>query len=134
MMGAPAELKPVRSLTNVRTTTTKSRQFGASSGSRESIASSTGVGSNRAFPGKYRKASQMNKYTSLLTAAIASLFVGLGLATASNAQSPTRAPMSDQDYCQSLVKAFHESIRTLHQPPLALPPPTPPAPSQTTTP
>jgi hypothetical protein len=69
----------------------------------------------------------MNKYASLLTAAIASLVVGLGLATAGNAQSPTRARMSDHDYCQSLVKAFHESIgastnrRSALRPPLRSP-------------
>ena len=47
----------------------------------------------------------MNKSTSLLAAAIVTLVVGLGLATSSNAQSP----MSDQDYCQSLLKALRES-------------------------
>jgi hypothetical protein len=44
----------------------------------------------------------MNKYTSLLAAAIASLVVGLGVATGSNAQSTT----SDSDYCHSLVNAL----------------------------
>jgi hypothetical protein len=46
----------------------------------------------------------MIKSTSLLAAAIVSLVVGLGLATSSNAQSP----MSDQAYCQSLVKALRD--------------------------
>jgi hypothetical protein len=62
----------------------------------------------------------MNKSTSLLAATIVSLVVGLGFATGSNAQSPTRPPMSDQDYCQSLVKAFHESIGTLREPPVGV--------------
>src|SRR5258708_4333965 len=118
-MRGTAQPKPVRSLTNVRTTTTKSRQFGASNGPRGSIASSTAreaIG----LPGKLRKASQMNKHTSILIAAVASLVVGLGFATAGNAQSPTRPPMGDQDYCQSLVKAFHESIGTLHEPPVGV--------------
>jgi hypothetical protein len=51
----------------------------------------------------------MNKSTSLLAAAIVSLSVGLGLATSSNAQSP----MSDQDYCQSLLKALREGTGTV---------------------
>jgi hypothetical protein len=62
----------------------------------------------------------MNRSTSLLAATIVSLVVGLGFATGSNAQSPTRPPMSDQDYCQSLVKAFHESIGTLREPPVGV--------------
>jgi hypothetical protein len=44
----------------------------------------------------------MTKSTSLFAAAIVSLFVGLGFATSSNAQSP----MSDQDYCHSLINAY----------------------------
>jgi hypothetical protein len=51
----------------------------------------------------------MIKSTSLLAAAIVSLVVGLGLATGSNAQSP----MSDQDYCHSLVKALKEGTGTV---------------------
>jgi hypothetical protein len=51
------------------------------------------------FPASSERASQMNKHTSILFAAVASLVVGLGFATAGNAQSPTRPPMSDQDYC-----------------------------------
>ena len=48
----------------------------------------------------------MNKSTSLLAATIVSLVVGLGFATGSNAQSPTRPPMSDQDYCRLLVDKY----------------------------
>ena len=44
----------------------------------------------------------MNRSISLLAAAIASLVVGLGLATSSNAQSP----MSDQAYCHLLVEKY----------------------------
>jgi hypothetical protein len=62
----------------------------------------------------------MNRHTSILITAVASLVVGLGVATAGDAQSPARPPMSDQDYCQSLVKAFHESIGTLHEPPVGV--------------
>jgi hypothetical protein len=51
----------------------------------------------------------MNKSTSLLAAAIVSLVVGLGFATSSNAQSP----MSEQAYCQSLVKALREGTGTV---------------------
>jgi hypothetical protein len=51
----------------------------------------------------------MIKSTSLLAAAIVSLVVGLGLATSSNAQSP----MSDQAYCQSLLKALREGTGTV---------------------
>jgi hypothetical protein len=51
----------------------------------------------------------MNKSISLLAAAIVTLVVGLGLTTSSNAQSP----MSDQDYCQSLLKALRESTGTV---------------------
>ena len=47
----------------------------------------------------------MKKSTLRLAAAIAFLVVGVGFATSSNAQSP----MSDQDYCQSLLKALRES-------------------------
>ena len=48
----------------------------------------------------------MNKFTSLSAAAIASLVVGLGLATAGNAQTPVQSPMSDQDYCHLLVDKY----------------------------
>jgi hypothetical protein len=51
----------------------------------------------------------MNKSTSLLAAAIVSLVVGLGFVTSSNAQSP----MSEQAYCQSLVKALREGTGTV---------------------
>ena len=51
----------------------------------------------------------MNKSISLLAAAIVTLVVGLGLATSSNAQSP----MSDQAYCQSLLKALREGTGTV---------------------
>jgi len=44
----------------------------------------------------------MTKFTSLVAAAIASLVVGLGFATSSNAQSP----MSDQAYCHLLVNKY----------------------------
>jgi hypothetical protein len=44
----------------------------------------------------------MSKSTPLFAVAIASLVIGLGLATSSNAQSP----MSDADYCHSLVKTY----------------------------
>jgi len=51
----------------------------------------------------------VNKSISLLAAAIVTLVVGLGLATSSNAQSP----MSDQAYCQSLLKALREGTGTV---------------------
>ncbi len=45
----------------------------------------------------------MRKSTSLLAAAVASLVVGLGLATGSNAQA--FAPLSsDEAYCQTMLK------------------------------
>ena len=46
----------------------------------------------------------MRKSTSLLAAAVASLVAGVCLATGSNAQSP----ISDQAYCQSLVKVLRQ--------------------------
>jgi hypothetical protein len=46
----------------------------------------------------------MNKSSSLFAAVIASLVAGVCLATGSNAQSP----MSDQAYCQSLVKVLRQ--------------------------
>jgi len=45
----------------------------------------------------------MTKSTSLLAAAIASLVVGLGLATGGNAQTPAPSSTSDEAYCQSLL-------------------------------
>ena len=44
----------------------------------------------------------MRKPTSLFAVAIASLVAGLSVTTSSNAQST----MSDQAYCQSLVRAY----------------------------
>ena len=66
-------------------------------------------GTQWGVPGKLRKAPQMTKFTSLLAAAIASLVVGLGFATGSNAQSTT----GDQAYCHALVKALKEGIGTV---------------------
>jgi hypothetical protein len=48
----------------------------------------------------------MNRFTSLSAAAIASLVVGLGFATSSNAQTPAQSPMSDQAYCRLLVDKY----------------------------
>ena len=48
----------------------------------------------------------MTKITSLVAAAVASLVVGLGFATSSNAQSPVPSPMSDQAYCHLLVDKY----------------------------
>src|SRR5260370_19261672 len=53
---------------------------------------------------KLRKVLQMRKSTSLLAAALASLVFGLGLATGSNAQAFAPSSMSDETYCQSLLK------------------------------
>ena len=50
----------------------------------------------------------MRKSTSLLAAAIAALVVGLGLATGSNAQTSAPSSMSDQAYCQALLKEGRE--------------------------
>ena len=50
----------------------------------------------------------MRKSTSLLAAAVASLVVGVGLATGSNAQTSAPSSMSDQAYCQALYKALRE--------------------------
>ena len=50
----------------------------------------------------------MRKSTSLLAAAIASLVVGVGLATGSNAQTSARSSMSDEAYCQSMLKELRE--------------------------
>ena len=56
---------------------------------------------------KLRKVLQMRKSTSLLAAAVASLVVGLGLATGSNAQA--FAPLSsDEVYCQTMLKELRE--------------------------
>ena len=46
-----------------------------------------------------------NKYTSFLAAAVGSLVIGLGFATASNAQSP---PANEQEYCQLLLKELRD--------------------------
>ena len=48
----------------------------------------------------------MTKFTSLVAAAVASLVVGLGFATSSNAQSPVPSPMSDQAYCHLLFDKY----------------------------
>ena len=48
----------------------------------------------------------MTKITSLVAAAVASLVVGLGFATSSNAQSPVPSPMSDQAYCHLRVDKY----------------------------
>ena len=48
----------------------------------------------------------MNKFTSLVAATIATLVVGLGFATSSNAQSPVQSSMSDQQYCHRLVDKY----------------------------
>jgi hypothetical protein len=57
---------------------------------------------------KLRKVRQMRKPTSLFAAAVASLVVGLGLATGSNAQTSAPSSMSDEAYCQSLLKELRE--------------------------
>lgn len=49
----------------------------------------------------------MNKFTSTAAAAIASLVVGLGFATSSNAQSP----MTDQEYCHQLVDTYTNGLK-----------------------
>ena len=48
----------------------------------------------------------MNKLTSLGAAALATLVVGLGFATSSNAQSPVPSAMSDQQYCRLLADKY----------------------------
>ena len=50
----------------------------------------------------------MRKSTSLLSAAVASLVVGLGLATSSYAQTPVPAAMSDEAYCQAMLKELRD--------------------------
>ena len=50
----------------------------------------------------------MSKSISLVAAAIASLVVGLGVATDSNAQSPAQSSTSDHAYCHSLVQALRD--------------------------
>ena len=50
----------------------------------------------------------MRKSTLLLAAAIASLVVGLGLATGSNAQTSAPSSMSDEAYCQTLLKELRD--------------------------
>jgi hypothetical protein len=50
----------------------------------------------------------MTKSTSLLAAAIASLVIGVGFATGSNAQTPTPTSMSDEAYCQAMLKELRD--------------------------
>jgi hypothetical protein len=50
----------------------------------------------------------MTKSTSLLAAAIASLVIGVGLATGSNAQTPAQSSVSDEAYCQAMLKELRE--------------------------
>ena len=50
----------------------------------------------------------MRKSTSLLAAAIASLVIGVGLATGSNAQTSAPSSMSDEAYCQTLLKELRD--------------------------
>ena len=50
----------------------------------------------------------MRKSTSLLAAAIASLVVGLGFATGSNAQTSAPSSMSDQAYCKTLLNDLRD--------------------------
>jgi hypothetical protein len=68
----------------------------------DSIHSFLDMRGDDAFPANHGRSLQMNKSTSLFAAAIASLVVGLGFATGSNAQSP----MSDQAYCHLLVEKY----------------------------
>src|SRR5260370_2713365 len=57
---------------------------------------------------KLRKVLQMRKSTSLLAAAIASLVIGVGLASGSNAQTAAPSSMSDEAYCQTLLKELRD--------------------------
>jgi len=50
----------------------------------------------------------MTKSTSLLAAAIASLVIGVGLATGSNAQTSDPTSMSDEAYCQAMLKELRD--------------------------
>jgi len=50
----------------------------------------------------------MRKSTSLLAAAVASLVVGLGLATGSNAQAFAPSSTSDEAYCQAMLKELRD--------------------------
>ena len=50
----------------------------------------------------------MTKSTSLLAAAIASLVIGVGLATGSYAQTSAPSSMSDEAYCQTLLKELRD--------------------------
>jgi hypothetical protein len=68
----------------------------------DSIHSFLDMRGDDAFPANHGRSLQMNKSTSLFAAAIASLVVGLGFATGSDAQSP----MSDQAYCHLLVEKY----------------------------
>jgi hypothetical protein len=65
-------------------------------------------GKQWSVPGKLRKDLPMSKSISLVAAAIATLVVGLGIATTSNAQSPAQSSTSDQAYCHSLVEALRD--------------------------
>ena len=72
----------------------------------DSIHSFLDMRGDDAFPANHGRSLQMNKSTSLFAAAIASLVVGLGFATGSDAQSPAQSPMSDQAYCHLLVEKY----------------------------
>jgi len=48
----------------------------------------------------------MKSLTSLSAAAVSALVVGLGFATAGNAQTPMSSPMSDQAYCHRLAATY----------------------------
>jgi hypothetical protein len=50
----------------------------------------------------------MTKSTSLLAAAIASLVIGVGFATGGNAQTPAPTSMSDEAYCQAMLKELRD--------------------------
>jgi len=50
----------------------------------------------------------MTKSTSLLAAAIASLVIGVGFATGSNAQSPAPSSVSDEAYWQAMLKELRD--------------------------
>lgn len=53
----------------------------------------------------------MNELTSLGAAAVAALAVGVGFATASNAQVPIRSPMTDQQYCHLLADKYTGGLK-----------------------
>ena len=50
----------------------------------------------------------MTKSTSLVAAAIASLVIGVGLATGGNAQTSDPTSMSDEAYCQAMLKELRD--------------------------